>query len=69
MKRNFNRFMRMVESKKQAVQAVVKEQERLFKEQKLNNPALLLDRDVIEPEVGFDLLKKKKPSYKHTRRY
>lgn len=38
MKRNFNRFMRMVESKKQAVQAVVKEQERILKETKKMSP-------------------------------
>lgn len=70
MKRNFNRFMRMVESKKQAVQAVVKEQERIFKESKKMTPIQLSnDRDIIQSEPGFDLLKKKKTSYKHARKY
>jgi len=33
LKRNFNRFMKMVEQKKQAVQVVAKEQEWIIKEQ------------------------------------
>jgi hypothetical protein len=32
LKKNFNRFMKMVEQKKQAVEAVAKEQERIMKE-------------------------------------
>lgn len=32
MKKNFQRFMRMVEQKQQAVQAAVKEQERIIRE-------------------------------------
>ena len=61
----------MVESRKQAVEAVVKEQERILSEQKKANPVMmrLHDRETVEGEVCFELLKKKKVSYKHTRRY
>jgi predicted metal-dependent hydrolase len=50
---------------------VVKEQERIYNEQKKMNPVQmrLNDRDTVESETCFDLLKKKKNSYKHARRY
>ena len=67
MKRNFNRFMKMVEQKKQAVQAVAKEQERIIKEQ--NNWRPGLDRVLVQTEVCFDLYKKKKVSQKQAKRY
>lgn len=62
IKRNFKRFMRMVEQKKQAVEAAVKEQERIMREQKRLRPAGE-DRDQIEPaEACFEMLKKRKTS-------
>lgn len=68
MKRNFKRFMRMVEQKKQQVQQTIKEQERIIKEQNRLKPAGE-DRDRLEGEECFELLKKRKPAYNQVKRY
>ena len=61
MQRNFKRFMRMVEQKKEAVASVIREQERLLKAQHRLRPAGD-DRSLVEGITCLELLKKKKPS-------
>ncbi len=67
LKKNFNRFMKMVEQKKQAVEAVAKEQERIMKEQMVWKPGQ--DRELVIGDGCFELYKKKKASQKQARRY
>ena len=60
MKRNLQRFMRMVEQKQQQVEAAVKEQEKIIKEQKKAEKPPGEDRDKLESEQCFELFKKRR---------
>ena len=68
LKRNFRRFMRMVEQKQLAVQRAIQEQERLVREQRRLRPAGE-DRVRVEAEACFEMLKKKKPSAAKVKKY
>jgi hypothetical protein len=68
MKRNFKRFMRMVEQKQQQVQNAIKEQERIMREAIRMKPTGE-DRDRVEAEQCFELLKKRKVAYNSVKRY